>query len=71
VNLTSAATWRQPTEEYIPVGPLKIGIKLPEDVQGRWLKLLVSGQNISAELKDGWESFTVSAVTDHEVVVIS
>jgi hypothetical protein len=71
VNLTSAATWRQPTEEFIPVGPLKIGIKLPEDVTGKIHQLLVSKQNISAEIKDGWVSFTIPSITDHEVVVVS
>jgi hypothetical protein len=70
VNLTSAATWRQPTEEFIPVGPVKIGIKLPEEVRGKSLKLLVSEQNLSAETKDGWVSFTINSVTDHEVVVV-
>ena len=70
VNLTSAGTWRQPTDEFIPVGPVKIGIKLPDDVTGKNLKLLVSEQNISAELEEGWVSFTVPAVTDHEVGVI-
>jgi len=71
VNLTSVATWRQPTEEFIPVGPLKIGIKLPEDVTGKKLKLLVSELDISAETKDGWLSFTINSVTDHEVVVVT
>ena len=71
VNLTSTATWRQPTEEFIPVGPLKIGIKLPEDVTGKIHQLLVSKQNISTEIKDGWVSFTIPSITDHEVVVVS
>ena len=71
VNLTSAATWRQPTEEFIPVGTLKIGIKLPEDVTGKILKFLVSKQDISAEIKNGWMSFTISSVIDHEVVVVT
>jgi len=71
VNLTSAATWRQPVDEFIPIGPIKIEIKLPDDVTGKKLKLLVSEQNISAEIKDGWASFTISSVIDHEVVVVT
>jgi hypothetical protein len=31
VNLISAGTWRAPIDELIPVGPLKIGVKLPEE----------------------------------------
>jgi hypothetical protein len=71
VNLTSAGTWRQPVDELIPVGPVKVGIKLPEDITGKKLKLLVSKQKISGILDKGWACFTVNSITDHEVVVIS
>jgi hypothetical protein len=70
VNLTSAGTWRQPADEFIPVGPVKISVQLPDDVPGRKLKLLVSGQKISYRQKDGWVNFTIPSITDHEVVVI-
>ncbi len=71
VNLTSAGTWRQPTDEFIPVGPVKVGIKLPDDISGKKLKLLVSEQDISGEIKDGWVHFIISSVTDHEVVLVT
>ena len=71
VNLTSAGTWRQPTEEFIPVGPVKIAIKLSDNVQGKKLKLLVSEEDISGEIKDGWVNFTIPSVTDHEVVLVT
>jgi len=71
VNLTSAATWRQPLDEFIPVGPLKIRVRLPEDVQGKNLQLLVSGAKTSTTMEGGWGHFTVSSITDHEVVVLS
>lgn len=71
VNLTSTATWRQPTEEFVPVGPVKVGIKLPDDVTGKKLQLLVSEENISAEIKDGWVQFILPSVSDHEVAVVS
>jgi hypothetical protein len=29
VNLTSAGTWRQPVDEFIPIGPLKFSVKFP------------------------------------------
>jgi hypothetical protein len=71
VNLTSTGTWRQPTDEFIPVGPVKVSVKLPEDVTGKILKLLVSEQSISTEIKDGWVSFTIPSIMDHEVVVVT
>ena len=71
VNLTSAGTWRQPVDEFIPIGPVKVALKLPADVPGKSLQLLVSGQIISFERESGWMHFTVSSISDHEVAVIS
>jgi hypothetical protein len=70
VNLTSAGTWRQPVDEFIPVGPVKIRIKLPEDVRGRSLNLLVSGQKTPATVEKGWAQFTINSISDHELAVI-
>jgi len=70
VNLTNAGAWRGPTEELIPVGPLHVGVKLPEDVRGRSLKLLASGTKTPVATKDGWARFTINSLLDHEVVVI-
>jgi hypothetical protein len=71
VNLTSAGTWRQPVDELIPVGPLKVRLKLPENVRGNNLRLLVSGLNISGDSVKGWTQFEINSLTDHEVVVIT
>src|SRR5262245_10713274 len=70
VNLISAGTWRAPIDELIPVGPLKIKVKLPADVRGRGLKFLVSGQSHSFTALQGWAEFEIQSVLDHEVVVI-
>jgi hypothetical protein len=70
-DLTSTGTWRQPTDEFIPVGPVKVSVKLPEEVSGRKLKLLVSEQKISPQQKNGWVNFTIPGITDHEVIVIT
>jgi hypothetical protein len=70
VNLTSAGTWRAPVDELIPVGPLRLRVKLPDGVRGNKLRLLVSGQRASASVKNGWSTFEIKSVLDHEVVVI-
>jgi hypothetical protein len=70
VNLTSAGTWRQPVHELIPVGPVRIGIKLPPDVEGKSLRALVSDQEISGQPTAGHCNFELRSVADHEVVVI-
>jgi hypothetical protein len=71
VNLTSAGTWRQPVDEFIPVGPLKVKVRLTEKIQGKNLQFLVSGQKSSITPEKGWISFTIASISDHEVIVIS
>ncbi|MBL7698618.1 MAG: beta-galactosidase [Chitinophagaceae bacterium] len=71
VNLTSAATWRAPLEEFISVGPFTIKVRLPQRVNGRRVELHVSNQRVSSQVSKGWVSFTLKSVTDHELVVIS
>lgn len=71
VNLTSAGTWRQPVDELIPIGPVKVRIRLPEDVTGRELHLLVSEQKILSTKKNGWAGFIINSISDHEVVVLT
>jgi hypothetical protein len=71
VNLTSAGTWRQPVDEYIPVGPVNVKVKLPEGVHGKKLTLLVGRKELTPSVDRGWASFKVDTITDHEVAVIS
>jgi hypothetical protein len=71
VSLTSAGTWRAPIHELIPVGPLKIRVKLPERVSGRTVRLLVAENDVRSAKEDGWVCFDVPLVTDHEVAVIA
>ena len=70
INLTSAATWRQPLDELIAIGPLKVKVKLPKSVRGRNLKMLVSNQNVAATVSNGFGVFTIKSILDHEVIVI-
>jgi hypothetical protein len=71
VNLTSAGTWRQPVDEYIPVGPVKVRVRIQTGVKSGNLRSLVSGQIITAANNNGWAEFVINSITDHEVIVIS
>ena len=70
-NLISAGTWRQPIDEFIPIGPISVKIKLAKDVQGKNLNLLVSGQKIPATVNNGWCQFKIGSILNHELVIIS
>jgi hypothetical protein len=70
VNLTSAGAWRQPVHELIPIGPLRIRVKLPADVRGKRARLLVAGKAATAGITAGWANLEVRSVLDHEVIVL-
>jgi hypothetical protein len=71
VNLTSAGTWRQPVDEYIPVGPVRVKVRLQSGVKTGNLRSLVCEQKITGTVKSGWVGFVINSITDHEVIVIS
>lgn len=71
VNLTSAATWRQPLEEFIAVGPFEFKVRLPEKMRGKNVQLKVSNEKIDTTVTKGWTAFTIKSLLDHELVIIS
>ena len=71
VNLTNQGTWRGPIDELLAVGPVRVRLRLPEDVRGRDVRLLVSGRTPAVEVRDGWASFQLDSILDHEVAVIA
>jgi hypothetical protein len=71
VNLTNSGTWRAPVDELIPVGPLRVRVRLPQHVVGRKAELLVSAGAPHVKVNQGWAEFQVASILDHEVVVVS
>jgi len=71
VNLTNAGTWRAPVDELIPVGPLEIRLRLPNDVPGRRAQFLVSIARAAVTNRQGWAVVEMKSIADHEVLVIS
>jgi hypothetical protein len=70
INLVSAGTWRAPIDEYIPVGPFKVKVKLPEGVQGRRIRFLAADRELRVKSSSGWAEFEIPSLLDHEVIVI-
>jgi hypothetical protein len=68
VNLTSTATWRAPAEEMIPVGPVKVRVR----VSGRpsSAELLVSKTKQQVSLTGNIASFEMRSISDHEFVLL-
>jgi hypothetical protein len=70
INLTNAGTWRAPVDELIPVGPLRVSVRLPEGGRGRRLQRLVANGEINVVTEAGWSRFELPSILDHEVIVI-
>jgi hypothetical protein len=70
VNLTNTGAWRIPTEELIPVGPLKVKVKLLEGMAGNRARMTVSGSAVALQRENGWAHFQINSVLDHEMVVL-
>jgi hypothetical protein len=71
VNLTNENTWRQPLDELISIGPLKVRVKLPRGLKGNHLRRLVGGGAAASQVSDGWCHFEIRSILDHEVIIIA
>ena len=70
VNLTNENTWRQPLDELISIGPLKVSVRMPKHVPDRKVRLLVAGGTVPATRSQGWCHFELPHILDHEVVIL-
>ncbi|HEY3755698.1 MAG TPA: alpha-amylase family protein [Opitutaceae bacterium] len=71
INLTNAGTWRAPTDELIPVGPVRVRVRTDSGLRGENVRLLVAGQSISARSADGWSEWSLPSLREHELAVIA
>jgi hypothetical protein len=71
VNLSGHGAWRQPVDELIAIGPLRVKVKLADDVRGDRLRSLVSDRSDAGKVVHGWVEFEIASVMDHEVIIIS
>jgi hypothetical protein len=70
VNLTSAGTWRAPVEEFIRVGPIKVSLRVPQQLGSRSARLLVSNVTSPITITQGKGVVEIRSVLDHEFLVI-
>jgi len=58
------------TDQYYPIGPLKVSVKIPGELKPKNLKFQVGGRAIPAVVAAGSVTFEVPRLVDHELVVI-
>jgi hypothetical protein len=70
VNLTNPMMMKGPLREAIPIGPLRVRIRIPDRVRPRRVQLLTAGTSIDARPIDGALTVTVPSVEVHEVIAV-
>jgi len=70
VNLTNPMMMKGPLREVLPVGPLRVRVRLPTGLRARRVQLLTAGTSPVATHADGRVDVTVPAVAVHEVIAI-
>jgi hypothetical protein len=70
VNLSNPMTMRGYFREFLPVGPLKVRVRLPEGTAAGAIRLLKSDAQPPVARLAGAVEVTVPSVVDHEVVAI-
>jgi len=70
VNLTNPMMMKGPVRELLPVGPLKVRLRMPEAVKSRNVQLLAARTKPRVERSGEHLAITVPSVLDHEVIAI-
>jgi hypothetical protein len=70
VNLTNPMMMKGPLREFIPVGPERVSIRLPQGQRAKSVRLLTAGTSPRSDDAGGVLTVTVPTVTDHEVIAI-
>lgn len=70
VNLTNPMMFKGPLREVVPVGPLRVRVRLPRGLEPRAVRLLTAGTTAPFQYAGNVLSVGVPAVGIHEVIAI-
>ncbi len=70
VNLTNPMMMKGPFREIMPVGELRVRLKLPEGRSAKRIQLLVSSKEPRISKTGQWVEITVPSIDVHEVIAI-
>ncbi len=70
VNLTNPMMMKGPVREIIPVGPLRVRLRLPAGSVPRKVRLLTADTTPAIDSADGALTLTVPSIEVHEVIAI-
>ena len=61
---------RPPAEEYLPVGPVKVRVRLDEGVAGKRCRALVAERNVPVRRSGNWTEMDLNSIAANEVLII-
>ncbi len=70
VNLTNPMMMKGPLRDVMPIGPLRVRVRVPSGAHARGVRLLTAGTSPHADAANGTLTVTVPSVDIHEVVAI-
>ena len=70
VNLTNPMMFKGPLREVLPIGPLRVRVRMPGGLEPRAVRLLTAGAAVPVEQSGNVLSVTVPSVGVHEVIAI-
>jgi hypothetical protein len=70
VNLSGTGMGHGPVDELLPVGPLRVRVRIPEGVRISRVRPLVSDRPVPLALEKGEALFQLPSLLDHEVLVL-
>ena len=70
VNLSNPMMMKGPFREFLPVGPQKVRVKLPDGTKAREVKFLVSEAKAQWRQSGAWIEVSTPPISLHEVVAI-
>jgi hypothetical protein len=70
VNLSNPMAMRGYYREFLPVGPLRLRIRLPDSREAGQVRFLVGAETPAVERQPGFLTLTIPSVLSHEVVAV-
>jgi hypothetical protein len=70
VNMTNPMMMKGPLREVIPVGPLRVRLRVPAGTRAKGVHLLTAGTSVRAQEVRGVLTVVVPSVDVHEVVAV-
>ena len=71
VNLSACRAWPGYVEDVLPVGPVRVAVRLDDGFAPHHAALRVNGQTLPVHIADGWAAVEIPAVADHEMIVFT